>query len=254
MEFLIRNQLTTKFIGKRIIHYATVTSTMEVAKELARQGAEEGTVVIADEQISGRGRLGRTWLSPKGSLTLSIVFRPSLRLLSQLLMLTSVAVVHVIGQFCGLKAAIKWPNDILIRGKKVCGILIESEVEGEIINFAIVGIGMNVNLTTASFPEISTLATSLSQELGREISLPSFTAALLIEIERLYLLAQAGIPIHKEWQEHLETLGKWVRVKVGEVVKEGKAKPTTEEGALLLHHSNGTITTITVGDVTVLKD
>ncbi len=254
MEFAIKNKLTTKFLGKKVFHYAMVTSTMEIAKELARQGIEEGTIVIADEQIQGRGRLNRTWLSPKGSLALSIIFRPSLKLLPQLLMLTSVAVVNTIRQFCRLEAVIKWPNDILIKGKKVCGILIESEVEKETVNFAIAGIGINVNLTPTSFPEISTLATSLSQELGKEISLPDFTIALVTEIERLYLLAQSGISIHKEWEKHLETLGKWVRLKVGETVKEGKAESTTPEGALLLRQSNGTITKILIGDVTVLKE
>ncbi len=254
MEALLKNRLTTKFIGKRIIHYTSVTSTMEVAKELAQQWAEEGTVIIADEQISGRGRLGRMWLSPKGSLALSIIFRPSLRLMSQLLMLTSLAAVHAIRQFCGLKAVIKWPNDILIGEKKVCGILVESEVEGELVNFAIVGMGVNVNLTPESFPEISTLATSLSRELGKEVSLSSFATVLLTEIEQLYLLAQSGICIYEEWQKHLETLGKWVRVKAGEVTKEGKAESATREGALLLHQSDGTLTEITVGDVTILKD
>lgn len=254
MEVLLKSRLTTKFIGRQIAYYTSVTSTMAVARELAKQGAKEGTIVIADEQTSGRGRLGRTWLSPKGSLALSIVFRPPLRLLPKLLMLISLAVVSAIRQFCGLKAVIKWPNDILIGGKKVCGILIESEVEGEVVNFAIAGIGININLTPASFPEISTLATSLSQELSKDISLPDFITVLLTEIERLYLLVQSGISIYEEWQEHLETLRKWVRIKVGEVIEEGRVESITEEGTLLLCRSNGTLASITAGDVTILKD
>lgn len=254
MEDFLKRALRTKFVGKRVVHYCAVTSTMEVARRLAQQGAPEGTIVIADEQTMGRGRLGRTWLSPKGSLALSIIFCPPLKLLPQLIMITSLAAVNSIRQFCGLKPMIKWPNDILIGEKKVCGILIDSEVEGDLVNFAIAGIGMNVNLAPASFPEISNLATSLSQEVGKEVSLPELTIALLTEIEQLYIKAQTGVSIHEEWRDSLETLGKWVRVKVGGVIDEGKAESVGEDGSLLLRHRDGSLTRITSGDVTVLKD
>jgi len=254
MENLIKEKLRTQFIGKRIIHYASVTSTMEIAKKLALEGAEEGTVVVADEQTSGKGRLGRRWLSPKGSLALSIIFYPSLEQLPQLFMMTSLAVVRAVSQLTGLKTVIKWPNDVLINNKKVCGILIENEVEDNRVKFALAGIGVNVNVDLSSFPDISALATSLSQELGGEVSLPDFVVVLLTEVERLYVLTQAGISPYPEWKDCLETLGKRISVKIGNMIEEGKAESVAEDGSLFLRRSDGSLTKVTAGEVTVLKD
>lgn len=253
MANFIKRELGTKFIGKRVIHYASVASTMEMAKKLAREGAEEGTVVIADEQTSGRGRLGRVWLSPKGSLALSIILHPSSKQLPQLVMLTSVAVARSIKQLTGLKAVIKWPNDILINNKKVGGILIETEVEGDVVKFAIAGIGVNVNVDLSSIPDILTVATSVSQELGREIPLTDFVVTLLTEVERLYTRTQAGVLVYREWKGYLETLGKRIRVKIGEMVEEGKAESVAEDGSLFLRRDDGSLAKVAAGDVTVLK-
>lgn len=143
---------------------------MEVAKREAQRGAVEGLVVIADEQTAGRGRIGRTWLSPKGSIALSIILYPDVAYLPFLIMLASLGVVHSIKAVTGLKSSIKWPNDVLVNNRKVCGILIESELRGNIADYAIIGIGINVNLRLADFPKISQIATSLSHELGRDIS------------------------------------------------------------------------------------
>lgn len=254
MENLIKEKLRTKFIGRRLIRYASVASTMEIAEKLALKGAEEGTVVIADEQTSGRGRLGRIWLSPKGSLALSIIFRPSLEQLPQLIMMTSLAVVRAIHQLTGLNAVIKWPNDVLIDSKKVCGILIENEVEDDRVKFAVVGMGININVDLSPFSDISELATSLSQELGREVSLPDFVVALLSEMEKLYVQARAGVSPHSEWKDHLETLGKRIRVKMGGMTEEGRAESVAEDGSLFLRHDDGSLTKVTTGEVTILKD
>jgi len=227
---------------------------MEAAKKVAGEEVAEGTVVIADEQTSGRGRLGRAWLSPKGSLAMSIILKPSVSSLPQLVMIASLAVVRAIRKVAGLEAQIKWPNDILIKEKKVCGILIESEVKGDRVNSAIIGIGVNVNIDPSAFAEISPLATSLSHELGKEVSKAELAGALLCELERLYLEAQAGAPIHREWQAQMETLGKWIQVRAGESVERGKAETVTEHGNLILRRANGSIAEIIVGDVTVIKD
>ncbi|MCX6010056.1 MAG: biotin--[acetyl-CoA-carboxylase] ligase, partial [Chloroflexi bacterium] len=159
-----------------------------------------------------------------------------------------------IKKVAGIEAQIKWPNDKLIKGKKICGILIENEVKGDRVNFAILGIGINVNFDPLAFPEISDIATSLSHELGTKISKAAFISTLLPELEQLYLEAQAGAPVYREWQENMETLGRWIQVKTGETVEQGKAETVTENGNLILRRADGSLTAIVAGDVTVIKD
>ncbi len=247
----ITNNLETHFIGQRVICYPSLTSTMEVAKQEAQRGAAEGTVVVAEEQTGGKGRLRRVWLSPKGSIALSIILYPSAAYLPSLIMLASLAVVYSIEVVTGLKSQVKWPNDILINGRKVCGILIESDVRKNIVGYAIIGIGVNVNLRLCDFPEISPIATSLSDELGRNVSRLDMIRQLLVEIERLYLTLQAGGSIYDEWRDSLVTLGKRVRVKWDKTIYEGIAESVTRDGSLLLRRSDGSLTKIVAGDVTL---
>ena len=227
---------------------------METAKELIKKGAAEGTVVIAGKQTAGKGRIGRTWLSPEGSLAMSVVLKPPLENLPQLVMIASLAVVKAIKQVAGLETRIKWPNDIMLKGKKVCGILIENEVKGGKVNFAVIGIGINVNFQPLDFPEIADIATSLSHEAGQKISNVELTSALLLELERLYLEAQAGAAVYREWQENMETLGKRIKVNTGKSVEQGVAETVTENGNLLLRRDDGSLIEIVAGDVTVIKD
>ncbi|MGB8707112.1 MAG: biotin--[acetyl-CoA-carboxylase] ligase, partial [Dehalococcoidia bacterium] len=138
--------------------------------------------------------------------------------------------------------------------KKVCGILIENEVKGDKVNFAVIGIGINVNLNPLDFPDIADIATSLSHEAGQQISNVELTSTVLFEMEKLYLEAQAGAPVHKEWQKSMETLGKRIKVKTGKTVEQGKAKTVTENGNLILRRADGSLTEIVAGDVTVIKD
>jgi len=247
----ITNNLDTHFIGQRVIYYPSLTSTMEVAKREAQCGAVEGTVVIADEQTGGKGRLRRAWLSPKGSLALSIILYPSVVYFPSLIMLASLAVVRGIEVVTGLKSQVKWPNDVLINDRKVCGILIESDVRKNIVGYAIIGIGVNLNFRLCDFPEISPIATSLSDELERSVSRLDITRQLLVEIERLYLILQAGGSIYDEWRDSLVTLGKRVRVKWGKTVYEGIAESVARDGSLLLRRSDGSLTKIVAGDVTL---
>ena len=247
----IASNLKTRFIGQRIIYYPKLTSTMDVARREAQQGAAEGTVVIAGEQTAGRGRIKRAWLSPKGSIALSVILYPGVTYLPSLIMLASLAVVHSIDKVAGLKSQVKWPNDVLINGRKVCGILVESEVRGDKVNYAIIGIGINANFRVSDFPEISSIATSLSDELGRDISRLDLIQCLLVEIERLYLTLQAGGSIYEEWRDNLVTLGRRVHVKSGEDVYEGIAEEVARDGSLLLRRSDGSLTKIVAGDVTL---
>jgi BirA family biotin operon repressor/biotin-[acetyl-CoA-carboxylase] ligase len=250
----IKSRLNTKFVGRQLYYYHRLATTMKTAKKLAEKGTAEGTVIIADTQTAGRGRLGRAWLSPEGSLAMSVILKPSLDNLPQLVMIASLAVVRTIKKVAGLEAQIKWPNDILIKGKKVCGILIESEIKGDKINFAIIGIGINLNFDPLVFSQIADIATSLSHELGATISKAAFINTLLPELEQLYLEAQSGAPIYREWQKNMVMLGRYIQAKTGEVVEQGKAETVTQNGNLILRRSDGSIAEILAGDVTILKE
>ena len=247
----ITDNLATHFVGQRVIYYPSLSSTMDIAKQEALRGAVEGTVVIAGEQTAGKGRMKRTWLSPEGSVALSIILYPSMPHLPSLIMLASLAVVHSIEAVTGLKPQIKWPNDVLVNGRKVCGILIESEIRGNTIGYTIIGIGLNVDLKISDFPEISPTATSLSDELGRDVSHLDVIRCLLVEIERLYLTLLAGESIYEEWRDNLVTLGKRVQVKWGKTRHEGIAESVARDGSLLLRHPDGSLTKIVAGDVTL---
>ena len=246
----IANNLETRFIGQRVIYYPSLASTMELAKREAQQGAVAGTIIIADEQTAGKGRMKRLWLSPRGSVALSVVLYPDVAYLPSLVMLVSLAVVHSIEAVTGLKAQVKWPNDVLINGKKVCGILAESELRRNIVNYTIVGIGINVNLRLADFPEILPIATSLSDELGRAVSRLELIRRLLVEMERLYLALPLGESIYEEWRDRLVTLGRRVSVEWGTTRYEGIAESVDRDGSLLLRYSDGSLTKIMAGDVT----
>ena len=247
----ITDNLETRFIGRKVIYYPRLTSTMDIARRKVRQGVAEGTVIMADEQTAGRGRTKRLWLSPRGSIALSIIFYPTMASLPYLVMLASLAAVRSIALVTGLEAQIKWPNDVLIDGKKVCGILIESSVQGNRVAYAIIGIGINVNFRLADFPEILPMATSLSDELGKEVSRADIIRCLLVEIERLYLTLPDGKAIYQAWRDKLVTLGKKVRVTSGKTILEGIAESVDKNGNLLLRQADGSITEIIAGDVTL---
>lgn len=247
----VTQNLGTCLIGQRVICYPTLPSSNELAKEIVRQGAVEGTVIVAEEQTTGKGRFKRAWISPRGSLSLSIILYPSLKHLPSIIMVASLAVVHSIETVIGLEAQIKWPNDVLINGKKVCGILVESEVRGSVVGYAIVGIGMNVNLRITDFSELLPAATSISHELGREVSLLGLVKSLLVQIERLYLALLGGESIYEEWRSRLATLGKEVCVVSGEVTYSGIAESVARDGSLLVRRPDSSLITIVAGDVTL---
>lgn len=247
----ITSNLGTSFVGQRVLYYSRLGSTMDATRQEARHGAAEGTVVIADEQTSGKGRMKRTWLTPAGNIALSVILYPRLASLSYLVMLASLAVARSIEAVTGLKTQIKWPNDVLINGKKVCGILVESDVRGGQVHYAIVGIGLNVNLKPGDFPGIQPTATSLSNESGRRISRLALVRHLLIELERLYLTLPEGKSIYEQWRDRLITIGQPVRVTSGEGIMEGTAEAVDPDGSLLLRHPDGHLTRIVAGDVTL---
>jgi BirA family biotin operon repressor/biotin-[acetyl-CoA-carboxylase] ligase len=252
--------LTTAFMGRKVIYHGSIGSTNDVARELAAQGAPEGTLVITDEQTEGKGRLGRRWLAPPGtSLLMSTLFRP--RFLApyqaqRLTMICSLAVVEAIEAETGLGAAIKWPNDIVVQGKKAGGILTELGATGGRLDYVVVGLGLNVNLdfgAEEAMGELAATATSLSQELGREVSRLALLWRVLENVEGRYRRLQAGELPHDEWASRLETLHNNIIVDTPQGVVEGWAEGVDADGALILRTHCGERQRVLAGDVTLRK-
>jgi BirA family biotin operon repressor/biotin-[acetyl-CoA-carboxylase] ligase len=233
-------------LEQRIHYFPEIGSTMDAARDLAKRGAGEGTIVIAEAQSRGRGRLSREWLSPEGGIYFTLVLRPRISpaYAPRINLMAAVAVATTIRKLFGLKAELKWPNDVLIEGKKVCGILAEMDAEMDVVNFVNVGMGINAN---TSIPKFEKTATSLKDMLGREISRKEFLSTLVVEIERrLPLLMKADLL--EEWKKFSATLNKDVEiVSLGEEVK-GQAIDIDATGALILKDRDGALKTVLVGD------
>jgi len=245
----IPKRLNTHIVGRSILYYSSLPSTMDIARKMAREGVSEGTVIVAGEQTSGRGRMGRTWYStPGSSISLSAILRPDVSQLPQLNMAAGLAIVRTIQKLTPLKPAVKWPNDILINGKKVSGILVENIFDGSRIRASIVGIGLNVSLDVSSFQDISDIATSLSYEAGRELLPGQVLPTILKEFDRAYGELQAGQNIHQKWLAHVETVGRVVRVKSGDSVEEGLAESIDADGRLWLRRSDGSLVSMVTGE------
>jgi BirA family transcriptional regulator, biotin operon repressor / biotin---[acetyl-CoA-carboxylase] ligase len=240
--------LKTRCIGRKIFYFDSLSSTMDTAREEAHKGAAEGTVIIAGEQTAGRGRLQRAWLSPQGNIALSIILRPEIASLPYLIMIASLAVARSIETVTGQETQIKWPNDVLIGGKKVCGILIENELKGNKADFCIVGIGVNVSLNVSDHDEIAETAISLK---GKDDLRVTIIRQLLVEFDKLYRQLPNGKPIFEGWRNKLVTLGKKVKATWGQQVIEGTAETVEESGALLIRDAHGELVKVVAGDVTL---
>ena len=244
-------KLGTRFIGKRILYFPRLSSTMDAARQEAVRGAAEGTVIIAGEQTAGRGRIQRLWLSPPGNIALSVILYPAITHLPFLVMIASLAVVRSVKKVTGLESNIKWPNDVLINGKKVGGILIENEISGGKTARAVIGIGININIKESVLEGSSQPVTSLEREIRQRVSKVDLVKSLLEEMERLYRLIPDGGIIFGEWQDNLLTLGKRVTVALPEGNLEGIAESVDESGSLMLRLDDGGYTRIVAGDVTL---
>jgi len=236
----------TDYVGNVIEYHETVESTNDLAVERAREGVSEGYVVLADEQKGGRGRRERVWESPSGGVWTSVVLRPEFppRDASLVTLAASVAVARAVENE-GVEPTIKWPNDVLIDGKKLCGILVEMEADAESVSHAVVGIGLNAN-TKPDVPEAS--PTSLAEHVG-EVDRAPLTAEILVELEDAY---EAGDGILNEWRERSSTLGREVRVETPNETLEGTAERVDETGALVVSTEEGE-RTVTAGDCAHLR-
>ncbi len=252
----IKAGLKTNVIGKEIEYFKEIESTNVIASEIAGSVAE-GTVVIAESQTGGRGRLGRKWISPEGGVWLSIILKPKIQpsYAPRITILAGVSVAKTIRSF-GPEAMIKWPNDVLINGKKVCGILTEIEAEIDMIDHCVVGIGIDANVDTESFPEeFRDSSTSLKKELGHEINRVEFVQKLLEEFEVLYLKFQEGdfTAILEEWRSMSATIGEWVKITTQTRTIYGEAIGVDNEGALILETDEGKLEKIVAGNCEHLR-
>ena len=245
-------RLETRYVGRPLVYLESTGSTQDVARAAAEDGAQAGTAVLAEEQTTGRGRFGRVWVSPAGkNLYITLIMRPPLPRLRSLSIVAPLAVALAIEDMTELEPRIKWPNDVLVNGRKLAGILIESEIANRSVNYALVGIGINVNLDVEAQPEIADIATSLKRELGHETSREEMLAALLNRLEDLYEKAAEGTQVLDAWRSRLETLGREVRATSGGQLEDGLAEDVDSEGNLILLRRDGSRVAIDAGEVTL---
>jgi BirA family biotin operon repressor/biotin-[acetyl-CoA-carboxylase] ligase len=245
-------------VGQRIVCLDEAGSTNLEAFRLAESGAVEGTVVLADRQTAGKGRLGRQWVSPGGvNLYLSVILRPVLPPYEapQLTFLSAVAVARTIEEQTGLKPAIKWPNDLLLDKRKVAGLLNEMSAETDRVAFVILGVGVNLNMTADQFPtDLRTPATSLALASGRPVPRVPFAVRLLTALDEEYArFRSSGFgPVRDEWARRCNAFGRQVSVQVGTQIIQGPFAGIDHDGALLLTLPDGRLERILSGDVTVV--
>jgi len=256
----IKWKLKTRYLGREIISYNKIDSTNTAAYELAEQGLAEGAVIFADEQTKGRGRHGRTWYSAPGcGIYMSCVLRPHMapNEIPKITLIAAVAVVKSIREYTGLAAMIKWPNDILVNGRKVCGILTEMKAEQDRIDFIILGIGINVNSRSKDLPRAGS---SLKEELGpsrrgEDISRVDLAKKILEAIEKYYniLKTRGSGSIIDEWKEFSAMLGSRVKIVLPNRTFEADAHNIDPDGALVVRLDSGMLEKVSSGDVVMMR-
>jgi len=252
----IMSMLQTEYVGREIHYFQKVTSTNAIAKEEAKKNAKAGTVIIADTQTRGHGRLNRKWISPKGGVWLSIILKPTIAAEETpiITLATSTAVANTIHRLHTLKTEVKWPNDVLVNGRKICGILTESSIEGENIKFIIVGVGINANFNLDVLPtDLRSTTTSLKQLLRENVDLERLICVFLKEFEEHYELFKKRRfdALRDEWRGMAGFLGKNVEVMSFRETFMGKALDIDENGALIVELENGERRRLLSGDLTV---
>lgn len=251
----VRECLHTKILGRSILYFRTLTSTNHFAKLLAARNVREGIAVVAETQSRGKGRLGRKWVSPEGGLWFSIILRPPMRPrdAAKLTLLGSVAVAKTISELYELKAEIKWPNDILINQRKLCGILTEGEIREEKLRFAVAGFGLNANFSLEILPKhLRELATTLSEQLGKKISREILLCNLLQNADEYYEMLSDGKfeTILNDWRRLSGFLGSYVEIAGCREKIEGWAVDLDNDGALIVRLEDQTTRRVISGEVT----
>lgn len=250
----ILGALNTCTLGRSLEVHVEIDSTSARAVSLAREGAPHGMVVLADRQTAGRGRLGRTWYAPGGSsLLLSVILRPELEpaQAQRMTMICSLAATEAIASVSGVTSKIKWPNDLVVAGRKLGGVLTELGLTASRLEYVVVGMGINVNLELEALPEVMSPPTSLLAETGRPVSRLALLAELLQGVERRLSRMRSGWSPHTEWRRSLATLGEQVDVGTPDEIVTGMAVDVDADGALLVEMASGKVQRILVGDVTL---
>ncbi|MCX5693719.1 MAG: biotin--[acetyl-CoA-carboxylase] ligase [Candidatus Omnitrophica bacterium] len=253
--FEVKRNLHTKFIGQNIHYFDYLVSTMDAAMQLGMNAADSGTLVLAESQIKGRGRLGRSWLSPKyKGIYLSLILRPRISPAACpiLTLMSAVSICEAVKEVTSLDVQIKWPNDILINNKKVSGILTEMNAEVDKVNFVVIGVGLNVNNDKKS---LLSQAISLKEECGAWISRVALLQEILRKIENNYFLLEdkGSQEIINKWRNFTLTLGTRVKVYYQNKHIEGQATDIDQDGSLLIRKDSGLIQKVSSGDVTACR-
>lgn len=247
----------TRVIGRDIRVFRETTSTNDIIEKLARDGVKEGVAVFAESQTAGRGRLGRRWVSLRGKgLWFSVLLRPPLRPqeATQLTIAAATALARAIREQTGLAPEVKWPNDLLLRGRKIAGILTELAAEPDRIRHVVLGIGLDVNQTSGDFAtDLRRLATSLRIEAGRSFPRGELAVAILRALDHDYARLKEGQfeAVAAEWERLCTTLGQDVTILIGPRRVRGRAESLDADGALLVRTEHGHLERITGGDVTL---
>lgn len=254
----IKGLMNTKLIGKEIIFLESVDSTNNYAKKMGEGEFQEGTLIIAEEQTAGRGRLGREWISPKGKgIWMTIMLKPDIKpeQAAQITLIAAFAVVLGIKNICNIDAMIKWPNDVVVNGKKLCGILTEMGAEIDRINYLIAGIGINANIDEKDFADSGlNIATSIKIQKGRDIDRKLLISDIIKNFEELYInfIEKGSIEyIIKDYKKVSATLGKDVRILEKGEEWHGLALDINNQGHLIVKMDDGTIKEISSGEVSV---
>jgi BirA family biotin operon repressor/biotin-[acetyl-CoA-carboxylase] ligase len=254
----IKEGLETDLIGKDIVYLKEIPSTYDNPKDLAKDGAPEGTVIIAEVQKKGKGRMGREWVSPKGGIWMSLILRPKIEPseAQKITLLAGIAMARVLNRSF-VDTAIKWPNDIYTDGKKVAGILTEMEAEMDSVNFVVVGIGINANVDIDhEFPrELRNGATSIMVQMGEKVDRVVLVRAILEELEHVYLdFTKGGFPeLLEEWKDLTSTIGRRVKIMKAKEPLVGEAVGITKEGALIVEKDDGTMEKVIAGECVHLR-
>lgn len=246
-------------IGNKILHYQKISSTNDIAKKLALSNAKEGCVIIAEEQTQGKGKLGRTWISPPyKNLYFSVILRPQVTLSesSCLTLLSALSIIKALEKLYKLKVNIKWPNDIIIKGRKIGGILTEIDNGRNFINFAIIGIGINVNMDKEDFPaSLQKTASSLKQELGFLISKEEVLKEILKKLDTNYFLfkKEGFLSFVDTIKLFVYPLGKFIKIASGNSIFKGQVIDLDKSGALILRDENGFVISLLTGEIIEVK-
>ena len=254
-EIELKYQLKTEIIGRKIYSYEQTASTNDIACVLAMHGEKQGSIVIAESQTAGRGRMSRKWISPKSKgAYFSVILRPDIlpREVSSITLFSALSVAKTVREMTDLNAFIKWPNDVLINNQKICGILTEMNAETDKINFVIIGIGININTSKDALPKG---ATSILEESGKEVSRLDMARSIFRNLDKYYRLFKAGRigEIIREYKELSNFLGTRVQVSYHDAKIEGYAVDVDRDGALILRMDSGLNERVLAGDVTMLR-